>query len=74
VVKDRAKFSLAELNEYFINYTELARYKRPKIVILVDEITRNILGKIERGKIKKEYLGKLEQGTLFEQQNVFNFD
>lgn len=70
-VKDPSAFSIKELEEHLAGVTELARYKRPKVVIVVNEISRNILGKLERGKVKKEFLSKFNEGVLFDQPNVY---
>jgi len=70
-VTDPSTFNVKELEEFLAGMTDLAKYKRPKVVIVVDEISRNILGKLERGKVKKEFLSKFNEGILLEQPNVY---
>lgn len=39
--------------------TQLAGYKVPKAVVFVDEIPRNVMGKVEKGKLREAYQGIL---------------
>jgi malonyl-CoA/methylmalonyl-CoA synthetase len=39
--------------------TQLAAYKVPKAVVFVDEIPRNVMGKVEKGKLREAYQGIL---------------
>ena len=51
-----------KLNEYLINNnlkTKLAKYKIPKILIKIDEIPKNALGKIDY-KLLRDYYNDLK--------------
>ncbi|HUL42530.1 MAG TPA: malonyl-CoA synthase [Burkholderiales bacterium] len=42
----------------------LARYKHPKRVLFVDELPRNVMGKVQKNLLRKTY------STLYEQSNI----
>ncbi|MDE3074188.1 MAG: long-chain fatty acid--CoA ligase, partial [Chloroflexota bacterium] len=48
----------ADIEAHCLSSGELARYKRPRRVIFVDEIPKNVFGKIERYKLRAKYGGQ----------------
>ena len=50
------------------NSSELARYKRPRQVVFVDELPKNVFGKLERYKLKEKFQAAI--GELGDEQRL----
>ncbi|MCU1657593.1 MAG: AMP-dependent synthetase, partial [Pseudonocardiales bacterium] len=61
VPEDGQHVSLDEIDEF--TRSRLARYKRPRHLVLVDELPRNASDKIERGVLRKRYAEQFATGA-----------
>jgi fatty-acyl-CoA synthase len=52
IVRRTPNLSIADVENYCLNSTELPRYRRPKIIEFVESLPRNILGKIDRTALR----------------------
>lgn len=57
IVPQDTALSAAELDAYCRRHEGLANFKRPRHFFFVDALPRNVLGKVERERLKKEYAG-----------------
>jgi len=52
IVRRNAELTAEEVDRYCLESRELPRYRRPRIIEFVDELPRNILGKIDRTALR----------------------
>ncbi len=52
VVRRSPELTTDEIDRYCLESSELARYKRPRLIEFVDALQRNILGKIDRATLR----------------------
>lgn len=55
IIRREATLDEAEIESYCLASDELARYKRPRTVVFVQELSKNVFGKLERYKLKDQY-------------------
>ena len=58
IVRKNATVDEQAIESWCVTSEELARYKRPRQVIFVDELPKNVFGKTERYKLKEQYRGR----------------
>ena len=58
VVRRSPAVTEEDLEAYCLSSDELARYKRPRRIIFVEEIPKNVFGKVERYKLRVRYGGQ----------------
>jgi acyl-CoA synthetase (AMP-forming)/AMP-acid ligase II len=54
-MRKSAELQAEDIESYCLESDELARYKRPRKVVFVEELSKNVFGKLERYKLKKQY-------------------
>jgi fatty-acyl-CoA synthase len=55
IIRKSAELQEEEIENYCLESDELARYKRPRKVVFVEELSKNVFGKLERYKLKEKY-------------------
>jgi fatty-acyl-CoA synthase len=55
IIRKGAELQAEDIESYCLESDELARYKRPRKVVFVEELSKNVFGKLERYKLKKQY-------------------
>ncbi|MGD0238463.1 MAG: AMP-binding protein [Syntrophorhabdales bacterium] len=55
VVRKSNELQEEDIEKFCLEHEELARYKRPRKVVFVEELSKNVLGKLERAKLKEQY-------------------
>lgn len=55
VVRKSPELQEADIEKFCLETDELARYKRPRKVLFVQELSKNVFGKLERPKLKEQY-------------------
>lgn len=57
VVAREAGAAITESDIAAVTKAELAAFKRPKLSIIVDELPRNAMGKVQKAELRKRYVG-----------------
>jgi fatty-acyl-CoA synthase len=55
IMRKSAELQEEDIENYCLESDELARYKRPRKVVFVEELSKNVFGKLERYKLKEQY-------------------
>ena len=55
IIGKSTELNQGEIERYCLESDELARYKRPRQVVFVEELSKNVFGKLERYKLKEKY-------------------
>jgi long-chain acyl-CoA synthetase len=55
IVRKSAELQEEDIEKFCLQSDELARYKRPRKVVFVQELSKNVFGKLERPKLKEQY-------------------
>ena len=55
IIRKSAELQEEDIEKYCLSSDELARYKRPRKVVFVEELSKNVFGKLERYKLKEQY-------------------
>lgn len=55
VIRKNVDLNAKDIEKYCVESDELARFKRPRQVIFVEELSKNVFGKLERYKLKEQY-------------------
>ena len=55
IIRRNTELQEADIETYCLESDELARYKRPRKVLFVEELSKNVFGKLERYKLKEQY-------------------
>ncbi len=55
IIRKSAELQEEDIESYCLESDELARYKRPRKVVFVEELSKNVFGKLERYKLKEQY-------------------
>jgi long-chain acyl-CoA synthetase len=55
VVRKSNDLKEEDIEKFCLEHDEFARYKRPRKVVFVQELSKNVLGKLERAKLKEQY-------------------
>lgn len=53
--------TVEELDRYCLEAEDLARFKRPRLISLVEEIPKNFFGKTDRARLRTEYAPRLRR-------------
>lgn len=61
IIRKSAELDEAAIENYCLQSDELARFKRPRQVVFVQELSKNVFGKLERYKLKDQYLHLADQ-------------
>ena len=55
IIRKNTELQEEDIEKYCLESDELARYKRPRKVVFVEELSKNVFGKLERYKLKEKY-------------------
>jgi fatty-acyl-CoA synthase len=55
IIRKHAELQEADIENFCLESDELARFKRPRKVVFVEELSKNVFGKLERYKLKEQY-------------------
>ena len=55
IVRKSDELQEEDIEKFCLQSDELARYKRPRKVVFVQELSKNVFGKLERPKLKEQY-------------------
>jgi len=55
IIRKNSELQEEDIETYCLESDELARYKRPRRVVFVEELSKNVFGKLERYKLKEKY-------------------
>jgi acyl-CoA synthetase (AMP-forming)/AMP-acid ligase II len=55
IIRKSEELQEEDIEKFCLESDELARYKRPRQVVFVKELSRNVAGKLERYKLKEQY-------------------
>ncbi len=61
IIRKSAALQAEDIEIYCLESDELARYKRPRRVVFVEELSKNVFGKLERYKLKAQYAHLADQ-------------
>ncbi len=55
IIRKSEELKEGDIEKFCLQSDELARYKRPRQVVFVKELSRNVAGKLERYKLREKY-------------------